>query len=529
MKKNWMAIALTAALCLSAVSVGSVPAAAQAVPTFYPETYDEYTTLLEQYPDFYRIDHDMGGNSVYFLNRDIHSIEMSLIVSSNNELHVIHNTYGAIFRPDEDGIYVVTVLANHEEIVSDLDDPLGHYHRFYPEIDDYTVTVEGGEISVEYEGNRNWEAEAGHALMSSDYFSFVNGILPDGDNHYDSYITTVYRPYSVESYFCVNVFYSEIIPYMPRVLSSDESIAKLDKALYTSSAPACDDIQDFFSVKALQDGDVTVTADGHYQYDLTIKDGVFHHVRKSGEATLPGDLNGDGSFGVRDVILLQRWVLAVPDTNIVDWQAADFNKDGELDVFDLCLMKRELIGTTVENPPSMDDPINITIQDYDKYEAFLDENELRGKIVVYDDLKSIGEFTHFTVNSNWQHNDHTSLWYGFDDGSGKPVFLLIRDREDIKETDVEFVKLTSEDVTSADMRNAKTDAENSVYEHNGITYEYVNGQLLSVTWYDSEWKYRLTGNSLLSDYPAIEGTFTAGLLDCRTAVETLAYVFDIFI
>ena len=57
----------------------------------------------------------------------------------------------------------------------------------------------------------------------------------------------------------------------------------------------------------------------------------------------------------------------------------------------------------------MDEPINIIIQDYDKYEAFLDENEFRGKIVVYDDLKSIGEFTHFTINSDWQHNDYTSL------------------------------------------------------------------------------------------------------------------------
>lgn len=58
---------------------------------------------------------------------------------------------------------------------------------------------------------------------------------------------------------------------------------------------------------------------------------------------IKGDVNGDGEFNISDVVLLQKWLLAVPDTHLSQWQAADLCKDERLDVFDLCLMKRELL------------------------------------------------------------------------------------------------------------------------------------------------------------------------------------------
>ena len=56
-----------------------------------------------------------------------------------------------------------------------------------------------------------------------------------------------------------------------------------------------------------------------------------------------GDVNGDGEFNISDVVLLQKWLLAVPNTHLSQWQAADLCKDERLDVFDLCMMKRELL------------------------------------------------------------------------------------------------------------------------------------------------------------------------------------------
>lgn len=58
-----------------------------------------------------------------------------------------------------------------------------------------------------------------------------------------------------------------------------------------------------------------------------------------------GDCNDDGTFNIADVVLLQKWLLAVPNVTIPDWRAADLCEDGRLDVFDLCMMKRLLLNS----------------------------------------------------------------------------------------------------------------------------------------------------------------------------------------
>lgn len=56
-----------------------------------------------------------------------------------------------------------------------------------------------------------------------------------------------------------------------------------------------------------------------------------------------GDVNADGAFTISDVVLLQKWLLSVPDTQLADWKAADFNGDQNLNVFDLCQMRYNLL------------------------------------------------------------------------------------------------------------------------------------------------------------------------------------------
>ena len=89
-----------------------------------------------------------------------------------------------------------------------------------------------------------------------------------------------------------------------------------------------------------------ITAIGEGEAVISIIDPDFNVVQIS-ITVIPvimyGDCNGDGEFNVADAVLLQKWLLAVPDTHFADWRAADFTKDNRLDVFDLCLMKRELI------------------------------------------------------------------------------------------------------------------------------------------------------------------------------------------
>lgn len=65
-----------------------------------------------------------------------------------------------------------------------------------------------------------------------------------------------------------------------------------------------------------------------------------------------GDVNADKKFDITDVVLLQKWILAVPNTKLADWKAGDLCEDDRLNVFDLCLMKSKLIEefSTEKNP-----------------------------------------------------------------------------------------------------------------------------------------------------------------------------------
>ena len=57
-----------------------------------------------------------------------------------------------------------------------------------------------------------------------------------------------------------------------------------------------------------------------------------------------GDCNADGEFNITDIVTLQKWLLAVPNATLKDWQAADLCKDGIIDVFDFCIMRSMLIS-----------------------------------------------------------------------------------------------------------------------------------------------------------------------------------------
>lgn len=93
---------------------------------------------------------------------------------------------------------------------------------------------------------------------------------------------------------------------------------------------------------------------------------------------IPGDVNNDGVFSVADVVLFQRWLLTMPIANTANWEAADLNGDGMLDVFDLCLMRTVLFkeaGARIPKKLTLDDVIRLskkgtelTLDDLEGYE-----------------------------------------------------------------------------------------------------------------------------------------------------------------
>ena len=61
-------------------------------------------------------------------------------------------------------------------------------------------------------------------------------------------------------------------------------------------------------------------------------------------SSISGDCNNDGEFSIADVVELQKWILAVPDTKLKNWKAADLCEDGVINTFDLVKMKQLLVS-----------------------------------------------------------------------------------------------------------------------------------------------------------------------------------------
>ncbi len=80
-----------------------------------------------------------------------------------------------------------------------------------------------------------------------------------------------------------------------------------------------------------------------FKYELSTNRLSIYYSNKTADCT--GDVNADGKFTVDDVVLLQKWLSAVPNITLPDWKAADLCNDGRLDVFDLCVMKRLVLNS----------------------------------------------------------------------------------------------------------------------------------------------------------------------------------------
>lgn len=129
-------------------------------------------------------------------------------------------------------------------------------------------------------------------------------------------------------------------------------------------------------------------------------------------AFLRGDINSDGEFNVADVAVFQRWLLGDSfygdDIKLNDWEAADLCNDGILDVFDLCLMKQELL----KNGESAELPTLVEISEMSNEEA----TELFSKYT-FQDIECIwGKFTFYfsgLYGGGWEIRDKT-IDFSFD-------------------------------------------------------------------------------------------------------------------
>lgn len=62
---------------------------------------------------------------------------------------------------------------------------------------------------------------------------------------------------------------------------------------------------------------------------------------------IDGDIDGNGSFNFADVVSFSKYLLNKSDTEYINSYVADLCPDGDINVFDFIMMKRQLIGQNV--------------------------------------------------------------------------------------------------------------------------------------------------------------------------------------
>ena len=138
-----------------------------------------------------------------------------------------------------------------------------------------------------------------------------------------------------------------------------------------------------------------------------------------------GDINNNGQLDVADVILLQKWLLAIPDTHLPNWKAGDLYQDNKLNIFDLCLLKHMLIyGETPvwisnsDEPQVQGDLIPATVSEFGKLTPSTGDCKMLSVFVEFADTKYSRALPAETVkqelfgsgNANYPYDSITN-WY----------------------------------------------------------------------------------------------------------------------
>ena len=154
-----------------------------------------------------------------------------------------------------------------------------------------------------------------------------------------------------------------------------------------------------------------------------------------------GNINGDSEFSIADVVALQKWLLNAYDKEIYNWAEADFDLDNRLSVFDLCLMRKELVKKSAKAYVEPDQrttngsPLIVMADELKLYlgpdESYQSVASIPGGTRLYElgyqNDNNIWLFTEFKGQYGWIMADEVSLY--FEKYVDKPVVYLYPERE----------------------------------------------------------------------------------------------------
>lgn len=110
------------------------------------------------------------------------------------------------------------------------------------------------------------------------------------------------------------------------------------------------DVERYCDVSGIESDTLIMTNAGGWLHDKAVYCEAYNGSYKLSDTAVitvkpivRGDVNADDVFTVADVVMLQKWLICAPDAKLTCWQNGDLCSDNKIDVFDLCIMKRELL------------------------------------------------------------------------------------------------------------------------------------------------------------------------------------------
>lgn len=171
----------------------------------------------------------------------------------------------------------------------------------------------------------------------------------------------------------------------------------------------------------------------------------------------------------------------------------------------------------------------LTITGLEEYNDLINSNKLPEYFVTYDKLDKLGEFKSLVFTSNTQMDQYWQYMYSFEDGSNEDVYLTVIHNEqkaksigskDNNNTSVKMADLNDNDVIYSDMTHLPSE-ENGIYKDGSISYKYISGSLLSISWKLGNTEFVLSSNSLLDNYPSDVDTIVSKLLYSDTHEDAI--------
>ncbi len=305
------------------------------------------------------------GSSVYF------NKEFILGFKQEQLYDIEHENDKIIFTPKSDGKYYATTLKSMEEKRS-LEDG-SHLHYYYDSLTNYTITVKDGIPTVEKEGqpssysdykiqeylkdSDNYQNPCGDEgccgelysrISENSLLSYLNGCI-DSDKYF---ISLNSKSISLNALIIKRIDEEAITADGSQLnvntiessssISPDFTLATPDwfpNAVISARWTLFEDpIEDGTALFTVNDGDSTTC----YAIDI-VDENIIQSTLRIVDTSIRGDLNGDGELTIADVVTLQDWLINSYDKELINWKAADLCEDDVLDVYDLCMMKQELL------------------------------------------------------------------------------------------------------------------------------------------------------------------------------------------